>query len=78
MKEGPKAKEQMRNCKFTFTHFVPHEDPAHRGLSQLGPASRRACMGATMLAQTVLLEPVLGIEVRVPQDLVCYVASVLS
>lgn len=78
MKEGPLAKEQMRNCKFTFTHFVPHEDPAHRGLSQLGPASRRACMGAILMAQTALLEPVLGIEVRVPQDLVGNVASVLS
>ena len=78
MKEGPLAKEQMRNCKFTFHHFVPHEDPAHRGLSQLGPASRRVCMGATMLAQPAILEPILGIEVRVPQDLVGNVATVLS
>jgi len=78
MKEGPLAKEQMRNCKFTFHHFVPHEDPAHRGLSQLGPASRRACMGAVLMAQTTLLEPILGIEVRVPQDLVGNVATVLS
>jgi translation elongation factor EF-G len=23
--EGGLAKEQVRNCKFTFTHFVPHE-----------------------------------------------------
>jgi len=78
MKEGPLTKEQMRNCKFTFHHFVPHEDPAHRGLSQLGPASRRACMGAVLLADPVILEPILGIEVRVPQDLVGNVASVLS
>ncbi len=78
MKEGPLAKEQMRNCKFTFHHFVPHEDPAHRGLSQLGPASRRVCMGATLLAQPAILEPILGIEVRVPQDLVGNVATVLS
>ena len=78
MKEGPLTKEQMRNCKFTFHHFVPHEDPAHRGLSQLGPASRRACMGAVLLAEPVILEPILGIEVRVPQDLVGNVASVLS
>ena len=42
MKEGPLCKEQMRDCKFIFTHFVPHEDTAHRGLSQLGPASSRA------------------------------------
>ncbi len=78
MKEGPLAKEQTRNCKFTFTHFVPHEDPAHRGLSQLSPASRRACMGAMLKAQPILLEPMLGIEVRVPQDLIGNVASVLS
>jgi elongation factor 2 len=78
MKEGPLAKEQMRNCKFVFHHFVPHEDPAHRGLSQLGPASRRACLGAALMAQPVLLEPVLGIEVRVQQDLVGNVASVIS
>jgi elongation factor 2 len=78
MKEGPLCKEQMRDCKFTFTHFVPHEDPAHRGLSQLGPASRRACMGALLTAGTTVLEPILAIEVRVPTDLVGNVATVLS
>ena len=78
MKEGPLCKEQMRDCKFTFTHFVPHEDPAHRGLSQLGPASRRACMGALLTAGTTVMEPILAIEVRVPTDLVGNVATVLS
>lgn len=78
MKEGPLAKEQVRNCKFTFTHFVPHEDTAHRGLSQLSPAARRACMAAMLKANPILLEPMLGIEVRVPQDMIGNVASVLS
>jgi elongation factor 2 len=78
VKEGPLAREQVRGCKFTFHHFVPHEDPAHRGLSQLGPASRRVCMGAMLLAQPVLLEPTLGIEVRVPQELIGNVAGVIS
>ena len=78
MKEGPLAREQVRGCKFTFHHFVPHEDPAHRGLSQLGPASRRACMGVMLLANPVLLEPTLGIEVRVPQELIGNVAGVIS
>ena len=78
MKEGPLCKEQMRDCKFIFTHFVPHEDTAHRGLSQLGPASRRACLGALLTAGTTVLEPVLAIEVRVPTDLVGNVATVLS
>jgi len=78
MKEGPLCKEQMRDCKFTFTHFVPHEDTAHRGLSQLGPASRRACLGALLTAGVSVLEPTLAIEVRVPTDLVGNVATVLS
>jgi len=78
MKEGPLCKEQMRDCKFIFSHFVPHEDPAHRGLSQLGPASRRACLGSLLTASTKLLEPILAIEVRVPTDLVGNVATVLS
>ncbi|TLX67275.1 MAG: elongation factor EF-2 [Thaumarchaeota archaeon] len=78
MKEGPLAREQVRGCKFTFHHFVPHEDPAHRGLSQLGPASRRACMGVMLLANPVLLEPTLGIEVRVPQEMIGNVAGVIS
>ena len=78
VKEGPLTKEQMRNCKFIFTHFVPHEDTAHRGLSQLGPASRRACLGVAIKAEPVLLEPMLGIEVRVPQDLIGNVAGVIT
>ncbi len=78
MKEGPLAKEQVRNCKFIFTHFIPHEDTAHRGLSQLGPASRRACLGAFLMADPVILEPILGIEVRVPQNLIGNVATVIS
>jgi elongation factor 2 len=78
VKEGPLAREQVRGAKFTFTHFVPHEDPAHRGLSQLGPASRRVCTGAMLLAQPVLLEPTLGIEVRVPQEMIGNVAGVIS
>src|SRR3990170_1200487 len=76
MKEGPLTREQVRGCKFIFHHFVPHEDPAHRGLSQLGPASRRACMGVMLMAQPVLLEPTLGIEVRVPQEMIGNVAGV--
>ncbi len=78
MSEGGLTKEQVRNCKFTFTHFVPHEDTAHRGLSQIGPASRRACLAAFLSAEPVLLEPMLAIEVRVPTDLIGNVSSVLQ
>ena len=36
---GPIAHESVRGAKFILHHFVPHEDPAHRGLAQLMPAS---------------------------------------
>ena len=45
---------------------------------RVGPASRRACLGAVLVAEPTLLEPILAIEVRVPQDLVGNVAGVLS
>ena len=78
MSEGGLTKEQVRDCKFTFTHFVPHEDTAHRGLSQLGPASRRACLAAFLSSSPMILEPMLAIEVRVPTDLIGNVSSVLQ
>ena len=78
MREGGLTKEQVRDCKFTFTHFVPHEDTAHRGLSQLGPASRRACLAAFLSAQPMILEPMLAIEVRVPTDLIGNVSTVIQ
>ena len=47
-------------------------------MSQLGPASRRACLAAFLSAEPVLLEPMLAIEVRVPTDLIGNVSSVLQ
>ena len=37
---GPIAHESVRGLKFILHHFVPHEDPAHRGLAQLMPATK--------------------------------------
>ena len=42
---GPIAQESVRGLRFVLHHFVPHEDPAHRGLAQLLPATRRAMLG---------------------------------
>ncbi len=78
MLNGPLAHEPCRGVKITLHHFVPHEDPAHRTLAQLMPATRRAIMGAMLSANPVLLEPVLGIEVKCPADMIGAVASVLS
>ena len=78
IKNGPIAQEQVRGVKFVLHHYVPHEDPAHRGLAQLMPATRRAMLGSMLIADPVLLEPVLGIEVKCPQELIGAVGGVLS
>ena len=40
---GPIAHESVRGLKFILHHFVPHEDPAHRGLAQLMPGQGDPC-----------------------------------
>jgi elongation factor 2 len=75
---GPIAHESVRGVKFVLHHFVPHEDPAHRGLAQLMPATRRSMLGSMLIADPVLLEPILGVEVKCPQEQIGAVGGVLS
>ncbi|MEM4726034.1 MAG: elongation factor EF-2, partial [Nitrososphaerales archaeon] len=75
---GALAHEYTRGVKVILHHFVPHEDPAHRTYAQLMPATRRAILGALLSADPVLLEPMLGIEVKCPADMIGAVASVIS
>src|ERR671938_138204 len=75
---GPIAHESVRGVKFVLHHFVPHEDPAHRGLAQLMPATRRSMLGSMLIADAVLLEPILGIEIKCPQEQIGTVAGILS
>jgi elongation factor 2 len=75
---GPIAHETVRGVKFVLHHFVPHEDPAHRGLAQLMPATRRAMLGSMLLADSALLEPILGMEIKCPQEQIGTVAGILS
>jgi elongation factor 2 len=75
---GPIAHESVRGVKFVLHHFVPHEDPAHRGLAQLMPATRRSMLGSMLIADPVLLEPILGMEVKCPQEQIGTVAGILS
>jgi elongation factor 2 len=75
---GPIAHESVRGVKFVLHHFVPHEDPAHRGLAQLMPATRRAMLGSMLIADPILLEPLLGVEIKCPQEQIGIVAGILS
>lgn len=76
--EGPLGRETVRGIKFVLHHFVPHEDPAHRGLAQLMPTTRRAMLGCMLIADPILLEPILGIEIKCPQEQIGTVAGILS
>src|SRR4030066_2510425 len=78
IRNGPIAHEAVRGVKFVLHHFVPHEDPAHRGLAQLMPATRRAMLGSMLLADPALLEPILGMEIKCPQEQIGTVAGILS
>jgi len=78
MISGALAHEYSRGIKVVLHHFVPHEDPAHRTYAQLMPATRRAILGAILSADPVLLEPMLGIEVKCPVDMIGTVVGVVS
>ncbi len=78
MENGPLAQEPCRGIKVVLHHAEFHEDPAHRTYAQLLPASRRAILGAMLLANPTLLEPVLGIEIKANSDLIGAVAGVIS
>ncbi len=78
MTNGPLAYEYCRGMKVILTHYVPHEDPAHRTYAQLMPATRRAILGATLSADPTLLEPILGIEIKCPADQIGQITGVIA
>ncbi len=78
MANGPLAYEFCRGMKVVLTHYVPHEDPAHRTYAQLMPATRRAILGATLSGEPTLLEPILGIEIKCPSEQIGSIAGVIS
>ena len=78
MQNGPLAYEICRGMKVVLTHYVPHEDPAHRTYAQLMPATRRAILGASLSAEPTLLEPILGLEIKCPAEQIGSIAGVIS
>jgi elongation factor 2 len=68
VEEGPTMREPMRGLKVIIDDTTLHEDSVHRGPAQIIPAVRRAIQAAILLAEPTLLEPLLKLEVRVPQE----------
>ena len=77
-KEGPLCGEPFYGIKFLLEDVKLHEDPVHRGAGQTMPVSRRACFGAVLMAEPVLLEPIYKIQVQVPEQYLGNVFKVLT
>ncbi|MGQ9478627.1 MAG: elongation factor EF-2 [Thermoproteota archaeon] len=78
MNEGILAREPVRGVKVKLLDATIHEDPAHHGPAQIIPAVRRATHAAILLADPVILEPILRIDARTGMDQVGNVTRVIS
>jgi len=68
VEEGPMMREPMHGLKVLVNDASLHEDSVHRGPAQIVPAVRRPTQAAILLANPAVLEPLLKLEVRVPQE----------
>lgn len=68
VEEGPLMGEPVRGAKVKLTSAKLHEDAIHRGPAQIIPATRRAIQAAILEDDPTVLEPLLKVEVRTPQE----------
>ena len=68
VEEGPLMREPSRGLKIVVDDATLHEDSVHRGPAQIIPAVRRPMQAAILLGEPIVLEPILKLEVRVPQE----------
>jgi len=78
MNEGILAREPVRGVKVKLLDATIHEDPAHHGPAQIIPAVRRATHASILLADPVILEPILRLDARTGMDQVGNVTRVIS
>ncbi|KAF7359929.1 Elongation factor 2 [Mycena venus] len=67
MKEGVCAEEPMRGVRINIVDVTCMGDAIHRGGGQLIPTMRRVTYAAVLLAQPVLQEPILFVEIQCPE-----------
>jgi len=68
VEEGPIMREPYRGLKVIIEDAMLHEDSVHRGPAQIIPAVRRPIQACILMGDPVILEPILKLEVRVPQE----------
>jgi len=78
MEAGPLAQEPIRGIKVILLDALVHEDAAHRGPAQIMPATKNAIMASFLTASPTLLEPIMKIDVKVPQDQLSGVLNVIT
>jgi len=77
-KEGVLCDENMRGIKFNLMDVTLHADAIHRGGGQLIPTARRVFLGAQMMAEPRLLEPIFSVEIQCPEDVMGNIYGVLN
>lgn len=77
-KEGPLCGEPFYGTRFMLEDVKLHEDPVHRGAGQVMPVSRRACFGAVLMAEPILLEPIYKVQVQIPEQYLGNVYKVIT
>jgi len=70
--------EPLRGIKFSLMDVRLHEDSVHRSVSQIVPATRRACYASMLMAKPRLLEPVFLVQIVTSRDASGPIFSLLS
>lgn len=77
-REGPLCDEPIRNVKFKILDATIAPEPIHRGGGQIIPTARRVCYSAFLMASPRLMEPVLGVQIQCPADVVSGIYPVIA
>jgi elongation factor 2 len=77
-KEGALCNENMRGISFNIVDVTLHADSIHRGGGQIIPTARRAFLGAQLLGNPKLMEPVYLVEIQCPENVVGSIYGVLN
>jgi elongation factor 2 len=78
MAQGPLAGEPVRGVKVKLIDATVHEDPIHFGPGQLIPATRIGIFASLLSANPALLEPLLGLNVKLPVDQLGAITSIIA
>jgi len=77
-KEGVLCDENMRNIRYNILDVTLHADAIHRGGGQVIPTARRAFLGAQLIAEPRLMEPVYLVDIQCPEQAMGGVYSCLN